>query len=92
MLMKAELPAEAGNAPVAARLETVRTVLETLKPEAITSTRHEIRTTLVIFDMKSPSDMPSIAEPLSSRAHESSLTSHEYGRLETGRSANSVLT
>ena len=29
MLMKAQLPAEAGNVPASARLETMRTVLET---------------------------------------------------------------
>jgi hypothetical protein len=65
MLMKAQLPAETGDAPAAARLETMRTVLEALKPEAAYFyPEHGIRTTLVVFDMKSPSDMPSIAEPL----------------------------
>jgi hypothetical protein len=65
MLMKAQLPAEAGDTPAAARLETMRTVLEVLKPEAAYFyPEHGVRTTLVVFDMKSPSEMPSIAEPL----------------------------
>jgi hypothetical protein len=65
MLMKAQLPADSGYAPAAARLDAMRTVLEALKPEAVYFyPEHGVRTTLVMFDMKSPSDMPSIAEPL----------------------------
>lgn len=65
MLMKAQLPAGSDDVPAAARLEAMRTVLEALKPEAAYFyPEHGVRTTIVIFDMKSPSDMPSIAEPL----------------------------
>lgn len=65
MLMKAQLPATTDDTPAAARVDTMRAVLEALKPEAAYFyPEHGVRTTLVIFDMKSPSDMPSIAEPL----------------------------
>jgi hypothetical protein len=43
----------------------MRAVLEALKPEAAYFyPEHGVRTTIVVFDMKSPSDMPSISEPL----------------------------
>jgi hypothetical protein len=65
MIMKAQLPADAGDASAASRFDVMRTVLEALKPEAAYFyPEHGVRTALVIFDMKSPSDMPSIAEPL----------------------------
>jgi hypothetical protein len=65
MIMKAQLPADAGDAPAAARFDVMRTVLEALKPEAAYFyPEHGVRTALIIFDMKSPSDMPAIAEPL----------------------------
>ena len=64
MLMKAQLPADTSFTPAAARFDAMRIVLEALKPEAVYFyPEHGVRTTLVIFDMKSPSDMPSIAEP-----------------------------
>ena len=65
-IMKAQLPANLGtDLSPTARVETMRGVLEALKPEAVYFyPEHGVRTTIVVFDLKAPSDLPSIAEPL----------------------------
>ena len=65
-IMKAQLPAHPGDdLPASARVETIRAVLDALKPEAVYFyPERGIRTTLVIFDLKSPADIPAIAERL----------------------------
>jgi hypothetical protein len=65
-LMKAQLPADpTNNLAASARVETMRALLEALKPEAAYFyPERGIRTTIVVFDLKSPSDLPSISEPI----------------------------
>jgi hypothetical protein len=63
--MKAQLPADPGGLPAPERFQAMRAVLEGLTPEAVYFyPEHGVRTTLVVFDLKSPGDMPVIAEPL----------------------------
>jgi hypothetical protein len=67
VLMKAQLPSNAAGDDAAApeRLAGVEAMLHGLKAEgAYFYTEHGVRTSLVIFDLKSPSDMPPIAEPI----------------------------
>lgn len=67
MLMKVSFPVEAGNA--AARNgslgTTVKGILDELKPEAAYFVANEFgqRCGYIVFDMKEPSQIPSIAEP-----------------------------
>jgi hypothetical protein len=65
ILMKAQLPADPGrDVPPATRLETIRRVLDALKPEAVYFyPEHGVRTTIAVFDLKASSELPSIAEP-----------------------------
>src|SRR5258708_2549425 len=68
MLLKAQLPADGGggsNMPPAARLDTLKAMLDALKPEAVYFyPEHGVRTIIVVFDLKSPSEIPPISEPL----------------------------
>jgi len=64
-LMKTQLPANSGGLSAPERFQAMRAVIDGLKPEAVYFyPEHGVRTTLVVFDLKSPGDMPVIAEPL----------------------------
>jgi hypothetical protein len=67
MMMKVTVPTEAGNRGVkdGTLAEVIRKTLETITAEAAYFTTMDgQRTMIAVFDMKSPSDMPRIAEPL----------------------------
>ena len=67
MMLKASIPVEGGNNAVKSGElpKVMQHLLETLKPEAAYfTTERGRRTALIFFDLKSPSDIPSIAEPL----------------------------
>ena len=75
MLLQAQLPTTADQTPPAARLDAFLAMLEALKPEAVYFyPENGVRTTLIIFDMKSPSDLPSIGEPLFKQGAKVELT------------------
>jgi hypothetical protein len=66
MLMKVQIPTEAGNAAIkdGSLPEIVGKALETLKAEAAYFTSEEgNRTALIFFDMAESSDIPPAAEP-----------------------------
>jgi hypothetical protein len=66
MLMKVQIPTEAGNAAIkdGSLPEIVGKALETLKAEAAYFTSEEgNRTALIFFDMADSSDIPPAAEP-----------------------------
>ncbi len=67
MLMRASIPAEAGNRAIkdGTLPQIVGKTLETLKAEAAYFTTMDgDRTMIAVFDLKASSDMPRIAEPL----------------------------
>jgi hypothetical protein len=67
MLMKVQIPAEAGNKGIkdGTLPDVIRKTLETLRPEAAYfTTMGGPRTMIAVFDMKAAADMPRIAEPL----------------------------
>ena len=66
MLLKVTIPVEAGNSAIkdGTLSKTMGAVLERLKPEAAYFyADNGKRTGLMVFDMESPADIPSIAEP-----------------------------
>jgi hypothetical protein len=65
-LMKVQLPSDPSDTtPMSVRFERIRPLLESLKPEAMYFLPDDgVRTMLIVFDMKSPADLPPIAEPL----------------------------
>jgi hypothetical protein len=64
-LMKMQIPVEAGNRAASAIEATLKKLMADLKPEAAYFyADNGTRTALWFFDMKSPSDIPVIAEPL----------------------------
>ncbi len=67
MLMKVQMPIEAGNAAVkdGSLPQIMGSSLEALKAEAAYFIAEDgMRTALIFFDMKDSSDIPSAAEPL----------------------------
>lgn len=67
MLLKVSMPVDKSNAAVkdGTLQKTMQSTMDALKPEAAYFTTIDgKRTALIVFDMKNPSDMPSIAEPL----------------------------
>jgi hypothetical protein len=67
MLMKAQLPTEAGNRAIkdGTLPDIIKKALETVQAEAAYFTTMDgHRTMIAVFDMKAASDMPRIAEPL----------------------------
>jgi hypothetical protein len=70
MLLRVTIPVEAGNKAIndGTLPETVQNMLAALEPEAAYFyTQQGNRGGIVVFDMKDPSQMPSIAEPLFQR-------------------------
>ena len=66
-ILKLTIPVEAGNQAIkSGRLNAVmESTLGKLRPEAsYFYTEHGLRHALVVFDLKDPSDIPGIAEPL----------------------------
>jgi hypothetical protein len=67
MMLKVTVPTEAGNRGVkdGTLPDVMRKTLEAIAAEAAYFTTMDGRRTMIaVFDMKSPSDMPRIAEPL----------------------------
>ena len=67
MLMKVQVPTEAGNRTIknGSLPEIIRKTLESLHAEAAYFTSMDgQRTMIAVFDMRGPSDIPRIAEPL----------------------------
>ena len=65
-LAKISFPVEAGNAAIQAGTlpQLIQSTIDKLKPEAAYFfADHGQRSALIVFDLKSPSDIPSIAEP-----------------------------
>ncbi len=65
-LLKAELPVETGNKLVkdGKLSETLQTIMEDLKPEAVYFTASNgKRSAMVFFDMEDASQIPAVAEP-----------------------------
>jgi hypothetical protein len=65
-LLKVSIPVEAGNNAIkdGTLAKTMGAMLERLKPEAAYFLADNgKRTGLIVFDLKSPADIPSIAEP-----------------------------
>lgn len=67
MLLKAQLDVEAANAALkdGSLQRAIQSVLGELEPEAAYFTVEDgKRTVLIVFDMRDPSQMPAVAEPL----------------------------
>jgi hypothetical protein len=67
MLMKVQLPTEAGNRTIkdGTLPDIIRNTLEAVQAEAAYFTTMDgQRTMIAVFDMKAATDMPRIAEPL----------------------------
>ncbi|HLW47853.1 MAG TPA: DUF3303 family protein [bacterium] len=72
MLLRVTFPVEAGNKAIqnGALPETMQNMLATLEPEAAYFFPQDgKRGGFIVFDLKDPSDIPSIAEPLFQRLH-----------------------
>ena len=65
MMMRVYIPVEAGNAAVksGSLAQTFQQFMDTAKPEAAYFVADGERTAYFFFDLKQPSDIPSIAEP-----------------------------
>jgi hypothetical protein len=70
MMMKVKMDTEAGSRAIAdgSMPQLMQDVLGRLQPEAAYFGPEDgIRTAFLVFDLKDPSDLPTIAEPLFSR-------------------------
>ena len=66
MLMRVQMDVEAGNRAIrdGSWAQTMETVMRELQPEAVYFTAQDgMRTGFLVFDLKEPSDIPSVAEP-----------------------------
>lgn len=65
-MLKIQIPVEAGNEAIDAGVlpSTLQEVLGRLQPEAAYFVPDGQRTAWVVFDLKDPSQIPSVAEPL----------------------------
>ena len=66
-LLKVTIPVQAGNAAIGdgRMTQTLQALMADLKPEAAYFlTEQGRRTALIVFDLKEPSQIPQIAEPL----------------------------
>lgn len=66
-MLKMQLPVGPGNTAIVDGTlpKTIQATMNALKPEAAYFfTSDGLRTAMFVFDLKSPSDIPSIAEPL----------------------------
>jgi hypothetical protein len=66
-LLRAVFPVEASNAAVKSGSlgETLESTIARLKPEAVYFSAHDgKRSATLVFDLKDPSDIPAIVEPL----------------------------
>lgn len=66
-LLRVTIPVEAGNESIKSGTlpQTLQATLDTLKPEAAYFfTQNGKRSAFIFFDLKDPSDIPGIAEPL----------------------------
>lgn len=66
-LLKMQIPVDAGNTAITTGTlpQTLQNVITALKPEATYFYPEDgVRTAIMVFDMKSPSDIPKICEPL----------------------------
>ena len=72
MMMKVTIPVEAGNKGISEGLlpKIVMGTIERVKPEcSYFTTNHGERCAIMVFDLKDPSDIPSIAEPFFNGLH-----------------------
>ena len=66
-LLRITIPVKAGNAAIndGSLPQTMESLMEQLKPEAAYFVAHlGMRSALIVFDLKDPSQIPQIAEPL----------------------------
>jgi hypothetical protein len=67
VLLTAQMDTEKSNQAIADNTlpKTMSSLLEQVKPEsAFFGAKDGVRTAFIVFDLKEPSDMPSVAEPL----------------------------
>ena len=71
-MIRITIPVETGNQAVrdGTMQETIAEAMERLKPEAAYFLAEQgMRTAMMFFDLKDPSDIPAIAEPFFERFH-----------------------
>jgi hypothetical protein len=71
MMMKVQMDTEAGSRAIAdgSMPQTLQSMMERLQPEAAYFGPEDgVRTAFIVFDLKDPSQLPAISEPLFSMA------------------------